>query len=253
MPADIPPKTLDDWAAFPADRAPRPLLIIGDLPMAAPSERMPDELKTMTRNRAFVRKFGPVETPSGKVRVELPDGPAEMSLISAEKAFTAMARPAPDTVEVVRGELGSASFGTDMGAVKLPAWLFYVRGAEAPVAWPAIDPAALWKPGEVRATAVAADARLAPDGRSLTVSLPGPPDPCPGQQPVRYETRVIESEQAVAVGVRAVGAPAEDCVRLAFGRMADYGFVLKSALGGRVLVDAQGGVIPVTRPPSIIR
>ncbi|MEV4573546.1 hypothetical protein AB0K16_09790 [Nonomuraea jabiensis] len=253
MPADIPPKVLDDWATFPVDRAPRPLLIIGDLPAVGGPEHMSDGLKTIIRNRAFIRKFGPVKTPPGRARVELPDGPAELPLVSAEEAFAAMTRPASDAAEVVRAELGAASFGTDRGGVKLPAWLFSVRGSDVPVAWPAIGAAALWKPGEVRVTAVAADARLASDGRSLAVSLPGPPPPCPGQEPVTYQTQVIESERAVAVGVRADGVPAEDCVGPAFGRMVRYDFVLKSALGGRVLLDLQGGVIPVTRPPSAIK
>jgi hypothetical protein len=84
------------------------------------------------------------------------------------------------------------------------------------------------------------------------VTLPAPPEgACPGDPYLRYVPEAVESTTAVAVGVRsevasvAPGPRRDDCAYAAMARFAEYRLRLAAPLGDRLLVDSEGGVIPV--------
>ena len=134
---------------------------------------------------------------------------------------------------------------TDRGPLVLPAWLFTVQDGLAPIAVVAVAPSAFWHFEEDRWGASSDPARLAADGRTLTVPVPQTTS-CTGELP---DVQGVSIEWSTAVAV-AGWAPVEptgpqDCAAPLVMRFMDVTVTLKEPLGGRVLLDAQGNVMSV--------
>ncbi len=238
------PGVLAAWERFPAGARPRPLVI-------STPPRLPDDGFTGSdaKEAALAGRFRLAATlpsaPPPTMRVTLPDGPAELPTLTAEAAVDSLSAASIGStgpeLPITRVALGTATFSSDRGPLPLPAWLFTVDGATGPIAWPALADPAFW-PREPSDLVVDGGAHLGPDGRTLAITLPAPPEEgCPGGQLSRYEPAVLESAAAVVVGLRSVpsgvapGSP-EPCAVPAVGRTERYTVPLASPLGGRVLL-----------------
>ncbi|MEU8004849.1 hypothetical protein AB0B66_27125 [Catellatospora sp. NPDC049111] len=240
------------FAGFPVDRRPRPILLLG----------------SRVREFGYTTGDAKIAMSQGrlKLQAQLPDGPAtvgavlsdgafELPAISSRQAYELLAavgdpKSAPDVspppLLITKVALGTAEFATDRGPRMLPAWLFTAPESIQPLAVAALADTAFW-PVE-HADGVLNPAGLAADGVTLTLRLPAPGPPCPGE-PVREHTaEVVESAQAAVVRLRiAVVSPAataggEGCVRDAMLRTALYTVRLAQPLGNRVLLGASGDV-----------
>ncbi|MEV4135739.1 hypothetical protein AB0J72_26685 [Dactylosporangium sp. NPDC049742] len=238
------------WSDFPAGRRPRPVVLLGD-PASAGAGFTDGAAK-----QAFAAKRFSVTAalPAGPATatVALPDGSAELGVIGAAAAVAALARPLAGSAEPVlvldQVRYAPATFPTDRGPLALPAWQFSGPGVVGAIAWPAVDPAALWRPGgnpDAGTTAV-----IAGDDRTLTVALLTPAaGGCPGSPAVTFTAEAVASPAAVAVGLRAAGTgpPRDDCASDDVLRYTRYTLVLDAPLGGRVVLGPDGAVIAVRR------
>jgi hypothetical protein len=252
-PAD-PAAALDAWTSFPVGRKPRPIVLVTRPPTLEGFTTGAAKLAALNGNYELSTGLPP--TPP-TVTAQLPDGPARFRTLPVEEALTGLqtkppsAKPNPtDALPIIRVELSTARFGTDRGSLTLPAWAFHAPDTLGPIAWPALPPEAFWQFENRTEGALFQPATLAADG-TLTVHLPAPPDPCPGQPLVRHEPVVHESPTAVSVGVRAVimstapGDPRADCARTLVLRTEPHQIRLAAPLGARVLVNDHGSPIPV--------
>ncbi|HEU5472201.1 MAG TPA: hypothetical protein VFV67_16225 [Actinophytocola sp.] len=239
---------LDPWSSFPVDQVPRPLVLTLRSPVL--DGYTSGEAK-MAGEVGNYEMTGPFPDAPPTVTAQLPDGPVEFRTLPAEGALAAMREtgtpsPEPTTpIRIQRAELGTAPFRTDRGELVLPAWRFHSTDTLSPMAWPALPEEAFFahdKPYPVHA----GPARLGADG-TLTVTLPAPSPPCPGEEPTRTEPLATETDTAVEVTVR-FHPPASGgfCEQVAMLRMAEYRFRLAKPLGNRVLVDEKGSPIAVT-------
>ena len=152
-------------------------------------------------------------------------------------------------LRIVKLTLGQASFETDRGPRRLPAWRLGLDRSQAPAWVLSVDPKALWTAEPTSATDMGFRATPSLDGRSLTVAFIGGPDeptPCG----IAYTGSAVESATAVVlvlhqkpqrkaggqVACSAVGYPRTVSVQLA------------AALGGRVLLTPYG--VPMQVPGS---
>ncbi|MEU8079006.1 hypothetical protein AB0B31_26635 [Catellatospora citrea] len=240
------------FADFPVDRTPRPIVLFHGT--VKESGYTSDDAKiAMSQGRLELRTTLPGSPAT--VRVALPDGTVELPAISARQAYdrlVAVGDPAgapgasPPPLQVTKVALGEAEFGTDRGPMTLPAWLFTAPESLQPLAVAALADDAFW-PVEPTGELLTATG-LAADGMTLTVRLPAPDVPCPGQPVTEYAAEAVESATAVAVRLRIVAtSPAAtpgggvDCARDAMMRFAQYPVRLARPLGNRLLLSASGG------------
>jgi hypothetical protein len=251
------PEVLAPWREFPVDRRPRPLVLVDEVPKVAGFSSDAGKVAALAGEYEVAAPLP--AAPAARMSVNLPDGPAELAVLPAAEAVTQLrnptvtvgAEPRPKPLRITRVEFGTAAFRTDRGEVRLPSWLFHAPDALEPIAVPALAPEAFWRPSQPEAARPAMTfdpVTVAADGRQLTVTLPAPPDPCPGERPEVYEAVAVESATAVAVGVRVVtpASGAGDCARPLILRTAQYPVTLTAPLGNRVLLDGEGGVFAVT-------
>ncbi|MFF5228503.1 hypothetical protein [Dactylosporangium sp. NPDC000521] len=241
------------WSDFPAERHPRPVVLLGD-PASAGAGFTGNAAK-----QAFAAKRFSVTAalPAGPATatVALPDGPAELRVTGAAAAVAALVRPLAGSADPVlvldQVRYAPAAFPTDRGPLPLPAWQFSGPGVLGTIAWPAVDPAALWRPGENPDAGTTAT--IAGDDRTLTVALLTPAGgTCPGSPVVTFTAEAVASPAAVAVGLRAavtgsvVPGPARDGCGSDDGlRLVEYRLVLDAPLGGRTVLAPGGTVIAV--------
>ncbi|MEV0681915.1 hypothetical protein AB0I60_35880 [Actinosynnema sp. NPDC050436] len=236
----------DVGTTFPVARSPRPVVVIGDLVQVVGGLRGEDKVDVLAGRLDFTGQHAdaPPAAP-----VTLPDGAqATLPLIGSADALSALTRPRTTTTpstppsKLVAVEFGTAEFPTDRGPWTAPAWLFTTEAGSV-LAWPAPEPGAFWRPGEVRPAVTTGEAST--NDRELVVSMPSAPSPCPGDEPARNEAVVRESADTVTVGVRTVGHVGE-CARTLAVTTQPYRVRLADPLGGRLLVDQDGGVVAVT-------
>jgi hypothetical protein len=187
---------LAEWADFPVDANPRPILVLRQF--EGPSGFNSDAGKV-----AFVT--GNWDGPTA-----LPESPAEADgypLISAAEALTRL-KPASGTASVAPQRegrrlrvsdmrLGSVEVRTDRGMRPLPAWRVMFDDSIGPNWVPAIAPPARYVNPLLDGESYW-DMEVSADGRTVTMSLgsdSGFPMPCDSSK----EMRIAESGQAVAL------------------------------------------------------
>jgi hypothetical protein len=210
---------LEAWAAFPADREPRPLVLLG--PAALPGG-FPDGQAKL----AFLH---------GAVRAG-PGFPVAV-LRALRREPTWYAGP---PLYLSTATLSTAEFVTDRGRQELPAWRVRVKRVPEPIV--VLDPAIAelsWQPpGPVPAGWQGTAAMLDPDGCTLTMAFTGSPH-------VSYpDVDVLESGAAVAV------LPVPSSLRPGWyttvGQRSEVTVTLDRVLGSRILLDGRGSPVMVT-------
>jgi hypothetical protein len=236
-----PTDALARWQDFPADRVPRPIVLLTSF--------QPKCAKLSPTFQASTQ-------PPPQADASWSDGTvytfAAISEADAIKALNnagqncATVAPLP----VTAGRFGTVGFRTDRGLSTMSAWLFAGGGAPGEIPYPALAPSAFWGAG-AQSAAIGGGATFGVNGRVLTYSFPGgPPDgPCA----VDYTGVVAESSHAVAVAVQSnPGRPQAGPITCdVIGRIRSVTVQLASALAGRVLVDASGAVVEAC--PETIR
>ncbi|HEY2949903.1 MAG TPA: hypothetical protein VGJ53_16135 [Micromonosporaceae bacterium] len=251
---------LEAWRDFPVDQRPRPIVLIGD-PLVEPGYRTGEAKTAVGAGRLELAATQPEAPPT--VPVDLPDGHFDMPVLPAADAIDQIRRAgdpnaAVKPLRVTGVELGAAEFRTDRGRLHLPAWLLHAPDALGPLAWPAVDTSVLWPYKAVfgtphsRMIAAGNGGALDADGVTLTLRLPAPHAPCPGNPTERTVVELTESSTAVEVELRtepgspAADSPRPDCATWGALTLADYTIRLTAPLGNRVVVDPAGNPLPVS-------
>lgn len=225
----IGPHSLEPWKDFPVDANPRPQILIGELVNVGEGGFATGDAKL-----AFLE--GSID-PDGKVPPE------------AEPAFKKLTQGKPlgsPAIRVLSVSKGTADYATDRGSTSLPVWRFRLTDTIG-------DIVVLAEPVTWHRTQLSfGPQKVSADGLTLTLSMPAPAPPCPGQPTTVLVAESLESDTAVAVGLRtedgpiAPGEPKGECVHDLMMRYAEYTVKLNKPLGNRVLVDAQGNPMAVT-------
>ena len=136
---------------------------------------------------------------------------------------------------------GEREFATDRGRKRLPAWCVRARGVHDPI-W-VLDPATSrqsWQPpGQEDRYWRGHEASLATDGRTLSVSFTGSPEPYS-----YLGATILESGNAVAV--IPVGEERAAGWHTLVGQTRQVSATLARPLGNRVLLDEHGAPVMVT-------
>jgi hypothetical protein len=251
------------WQTFPADRVPRPIVLLDELPRSPGFSTNDGKIATMCHG------FGP---PAQQLQSDAPanataswaDGTrVTYPAISATDAYLAMSRPpvngpgamcaTASPLAATAARLGTFGFMTDRGTAQMTAWLFTVPGALGELAYPAIVATAFWG-NEATVGWFGETAAVSADGLVLTFGFAGShagTGPCDAE----YRSGVAESLSAVAVSVQAirgqVPAGSVMCDLVAYPRSVTV--TLARPLNGRIVVDASGHIASVCRahvPPS---
>jgi hypothetical protein len=208
------------WSGFPVQAKPRPIIPLGEGVVVAPGTGFPDGDTKL----AYVEgRF--------RLRVAFPGGPAEVGLsrvISAADAYDrlrAAGRSGTSNVRplVVRAvHLGSATFVTDRGRRRLPAWRCSFRRVAQPASVLALAPPDLFRPPPRR--------QVGPTGTGNSMV-----------------DSARSNRSGTAITLSFVGAPPGTvCAAIGYARHAVLH--LSRPLGARVLVSSSdGGAVPVTR------
>jgi hypothetical protein len=256
-PSGVDAAVLDAWRDFPVDRVPRPIVLLGEV---ARVEGFTTNEAKEAAGQAHYEYTGALPDGPATATVALPDGPARLRLVDAASALAALRTPAEPVppamavppLRITAIELGTAEFLTDRGRLALPAWLFHVVAGLGPIAWPAVEPAAFWRLGELGYPTAGSGNTISADGMTLTVTQgAAPTDACPGEPLLAYDPVLVERATAVAVGLHSrvvsppSGPPRQDCARDLVFRTQPYPYRLTTPLGNRVVVDSQGNPVPV--------
>jgi hypothetical protein len=241
---------LDDWAAFPVTRRPRPLVLLG--PMLREPEYLSDEAKAAVA-AGRLELVAPSPRVPGRLAVRIPGGTFELPTIGARSAFAAgcaIARGDGPPLRITKVTLGAARFTTDRGRLMLPAWLFWAPGMLTPLAMPALHPSVFWRPGELDWPVDGPDSELVAAGRLLTMAVPAP-SPLPGADDLyqRHVPEVAESRTAVTIGLRTEitagdPAPVDHDHLYDLAGTVTHTVRLATPLGNRVTIGADGRVRP---------
>jgi hypothetical protein len=209
------------WAGFPADRQPRPLILLSS---AAQSGAFPDGQTKLAFLNGWVEGA--------------PGFPAQIL-----EALRGQPRPGEGSPLLLESAVaGEREFATDRGRKGLPAWCVQAQGVTDPI-W-VLDPAASrqsWQPPDAEDLYWrGSKASLGSDGRTLTLSFTGAPEYYTSYPGATF----LESGNAVAViPVREehVTGP-----RTTVGKRREVSATLARPLGNRVLLDEHGAPVMVT-------
>jgi hypothetical protein len=211
------------WAAFPAGREPRPVVLLGE---AVRSGAFPDGQKKL----AF--HHGAIEAVPGF------PAPVLQALRGEPKDW------AGPPLLVTAATLGSARFDTDRGPRHLPAWNVRAQDVTEPIL--VLDPAVSWMiwepPGQEHGRWPHTTAALEADGRTLTVRFIG----SSGAYVDHTATRTLESGNAVALVYRERDKRGGSGWRAGVGVIQEVTALLARPLGSRVLLDMTGSPVMVT-------
>lgn len=244
---------LDLWTGFPVQARPRPIVPLGEGIVLDPRTGFPNDQAKLAYSQG---RFA--------LRARLPSAPVtrdRFAIVSAADAYARLrsaersgkGRIAALVISAVR--LRTATFVTDRGRRRLPAWQFSFKGVATPASVlalappdvftvPALEPLGPTGPGnsiEDAATADRSDTRI-------TISFLGAPA---GDQPcdARYVASAVTSRRAVAFAIKTIPVPVPSgafCTAVGYTRTAVLH--LTRPLGPRVLISAtDGGGVPVTR------
>lgn len=219
------------WAAFPAHRDPRPLVLLDSTPAIRASGIFPD----VPTRLAFLH--GAVEG--------VPGFPTPV----LEALRGQLGEYAGQPLLLTRAVLGRSRYETDRGPRTLPTWSVHAQDVFHAIA--VLDPAVIssgqvWEPpGRERISGQRPTVSLGADGRTLTMSYTGSGHFADSNQP---PARTLEQGNAAAL----MFTERRRRRRNGSGWYADVGrtrevtAVLSSPLGDRVLLDIKGGPVLVT-------
>jgi hypothetical protein len=241
------------WSGFPASVRPRPIVTLSDAIVNDPRTGFPDgKTKTAYIDDRFL------------VRVPLPKGPGRLGsfpVISATDAYHGLYVNGPSRSSkvpplVIRSvHLGIATFRTDRGRRRLPAWRFWFKHVSDPASVLAVAPPSLFSapaleplgpPGtnnsiEDSATADRSDT-------AITISFIGAP---PGNGPCgeRYRASAVANRRAVGFTIHTIAtAPSPGTICATVGYPRNAVLHLSSPLGDRALISSSdAGPVAVTR------
>jgi hypothetical protein len=234
MTPDDPPREaqarsgLEAWAAFPADREPRPLVLLDTVPAVRPSGLFPDEQAKMAFLHGAVKAGPGFPLPVLEALRGQPGEYAGPPLLLAEAV------------------LGSFRYETDRGSYVLPTWEVHAQGVFHAIQ--VLDPAVIssgqvWEPpGRKCVRGYRPTVTLGPDGRTLTMRLIGSSNADSDQPPAS----VLELGNAVALVFRERVKARPAGWYAPTGRTREVTAVLSAPLGNRVLLDIEGGPVIVT-------
>ncbi len=247
---------VDLWSAFPVRHVPRPVLLAGDGYVLAPSTGFPGDAAGIAFDEGRFTLGASLPGSSGAAGHD--------HMLSARAAYRVLhnagrssaIKVPPLVIRSVR--LGVATFSTDRGRRRLPAWQFWFRGVAKPASVLALLPPAIFNappleelgpPGD----SIDAPARVDRAGTAITISFIGAP-PGTGACDARYLASAIADRHAVAFTINTISTPsprAMSCPAVGYHR--SVVLRLASPLGKRVLVSSNdAGAVPVTsehRPP----
>jgi hypothetical protein len=239
------------WRGFPVRATPRPIVALGEGIVLDPA----GGFRTAAQKTAY-------EEGRFVLRAALPVGPATFGRYHVVSAATAYRRLRGDSVNdheqvppliVTRAKPGTATFVTDRGRIRLPAWRFFFDGVAQPAEVLALASPELFvapplhrfgPPGP--GNSVEDSAKEGAPGDRIEISFPGA---LPGTGPceANYRASAVAGERAVAVTITTIMAPVgsgQACPAIAVTRTVTLH--LARPLGARVLVSAtDGGAIPV--------
>jgi hypothetical protein len=229
------------WRAFPVRARPRPIVPLGEGVVLDPGSGF----HTTDQKLAYLEgRFS--------LGVALPPraAPAYRRLRAQGRGQHADVPP----LSIIAVHLGTATFTTDRGRARLPAWKFSFRGVDAPASVLALDPPKVFIPPPLHrfgppgpGNSIEDSATADASGKTITISFAGPPagtGPCEAN----YRVTAVGNSRAVAFTIATIAAPVPPglaCPALAVSR--SVVLQLAAPLGARVLVSAaDGGAVVVT-------
>lgn len=239
------------WRRFPVNANPRPIVPLGERIVLDPASGFP----TGAAKLAYVEGQFVLHT-------ALPPGPASSGrfhLVSATAAYRRLRvggvnqhqAVSPLVVRAVKP--GSATFLTDRGPMRLPAWQFWFGGVADPASVLALAAgdvfiaAPAMRTGQPGLGSTHVTATRSPSGKVIALSFAGGAAGS-GACGASYRVSALGDRQAVAFTITRIAVPApagQACPALAVMRTAVLH--LGRPLGSRVLVSASdGGAVPVT-------
>ena len=244
---------LDLWRAFPVDARPRPIVALGEGVVLGPRTGFPDAATKIafqegrfTLGTALPRRSGT----AGRGHTLSAAGAYRLLRVAGRSSGIPVA---PLVVRSVR--LGAATFLTDRGRRRLPAWEFSFRRVAKPASVLALAPPDVFTPPELQqlgppgpGNSIEDSARADRSGTSIAISFVGAP---PGNGPcdAQYRANAVADHRAVAFTITAISRPASpDTVCTTIGYLRTVVLHLSTPLGKRVLISGtDAGAIPVTR------
>lgn len=244
---------LDLWSGFPVRAKPRPIVALGEGVVLDPSTGFPDDSTKIAFDEG---RFA--------LATSLPRSPGTVGhdrILSAGGAYGLLrssGRPSgfsvpPLIIRAVR--LGAATFATDRGRRRLPAWQFSFKRVAKPASVLALAPPDLFTPPPLQQLGPTGTGSSIEDsgtanrsGTAITISFVGA---APGNGPcdARYSASAVANRRAVAFTIRTITTPAPPgtiCTAVGYTRTAVLH--LAKPLSARVLISStDGGAIPVNR------
>jgi hypothetical protein len=220
---------LEAWAAFPADRDPRPVVLLDTIPAVRPSGIFPDEQK----KQAFLH---------GAVKAVPGFPPPVLQALRSQRNDDYDGPP----LLVTDATLTSAQYETDRGPRVLPTWVVQAQDVFHPIR--VLDPALrssgqVWEPsGRKRISGCRPQVVLGADGRTLIMMFIGSPHAYSDSSPVP----ILEQRSAVALAFRERLKPRPTGFYTLQGVLREVTAVLERPLGNRVLLDITGAPVIVT-------
>jgi len=199
--------------------------------------------------------------------VQFPDGPATVSVLSAQTVLDQLpsgseTTGAGDRVRITGVQFGTDEFDTDRGLVRLPSWRFSSPALPGPLILPALPRDVLWPwptvplPAEQRVYLPLRQATVDPTGTVLTVILLKPKPPCSNQPTYRHDPVLTQTPSVVVVGMARVLADPQPTIPpntpcdASLGWRGDKHLIrLTSPLGNRPVVSEDGWPLIIQDQP----
>jgi hypothetical protein len=240
-------EALARWNRFPVNGHPRPIVVPVGPGIVDPPH---DQREDLAAYRARWTISPPLPSDVATAQREGLSSPA--AAIGALREGMKNAGGSNHAI-TVRIRLGQASFVTDRGWLRLPAWQFYFGHFRDPASVLAVEsfkspPLKRLDPAGVTNSEDGEQAVISADELKVTIFFTGGPA---GNRPCddSYSARVRESRHAVAFTITELPVPASPgTICTAVGQTRNVVVRLARRLGARVLVDStDGGAIPVAR------